>query len=126
MPALFLILWLLAINLAAALAFRSDKRRARERRWRIPERHLLFLALLGGWPGTKWAQHRYRHKTRKQPFGLVLNLVPVTWIALLALCLVAPLWHDSRLAASLEAGLAPPPIPQEAPRRTPRFSQQAR
>ena len=61
-------------NLLTYTAFALDKRRAVQGGWRIPERTLLLLAALGGWPAAKLAQHRLRHKTRKQPFRLMLNL----------------------------------------------------
>jgi hypothetical protein len=35
-----------------------------------------------GWFGAKSGQYFFRHKTRKQPFGTLLNLVPVGWILL--------------------------------------------
>lgn len=71
-----------AINLLTYLAFRSDKARAVAGQWRHPESRLLSLAMFGGWLGAKLAQRRYRHKTRKQPFRTLLNLVPVVWIGL--------------------------------------------
>lgn len=62
-------------NLLTYTAFAVDKHRAVQGGWRMPERTLLLLAALGGWPAAKLAQHRLRHKTRKQPFRLMLNLV---------------------------------------------------
>ncbi|MGH1415038.1 MAG: DUF1294 domain-containing protein [Pelagimonas sp.] len=63
------------INVAAFLAFWVDKRRAKTHEWRIPEKTLLGLAVAGGSPGAKLAQIRLRHKTRKQPFATLLNLI---------------------------------------------------
>lgn len=65
------------INGLAYMAFRIDKGRAIEDGWRVPERTLLFLALIGGWLGAKAAQRRFRHKTRKEPFRSHLNTIPV-------------------------------------------------
>lgn len=64
----------LLANALAYVAFAVDKSRAINTQGRIPERSLLILATLGGWLGAKIAQHRLRHKTRKQPFGILLNL----------------------------------------------------
>ena len=69
-----LAVYLLIANLLAYLAFVLDKGRAVRGEWRIAETTLLTLALLGGWPGAKLAQWRFRHKTRKQPFRTMLNL----------------------------------------------------
>ena len=54
----------------------------------MPEKTLLLLALLGGWPLAKLAQRRFRHKTRKQPFATLLNLVPFAWMGLAVVYLV--------------------------------------
>jgi uncharacterized membrane protein YsdA (DUF1294 family) len=56
-------------------AFAMDKSRAKRRAWRIPERVLLTLALIGGWPAAKFAQRSLRHKTRKEPFRTMLNII---------------------------------------------------
>ena len=66
--------YILLANALAYTAFAVDKSRAINAQSRIPERSLLILATLGGWIGAKIAQHRLRHKTRKQPFGILLNL----------------------------------------------------
>ena len=66
--------YILLANSLAYAAFAVDKSRAVNAQRRIPERSLLMLAMLGGWIGAKAAQYRLRHKTRKQPFGILLNL----------------------------------------------------
>lgn len=67
-----LVLHLVAINALAFGAFWLDKRRAREGRWRTPEKTLLTIALLGGGLGAVCGQQVFRHKTRKEPFRTVL------------------------------------------------------
>ena len=78
----------LLINALAYAAFAIDKSRAICAERRIPERSLLILAALGGWPGAKIAQHRLRHKTRKQPFGILLNLSVLVLPGLIATALL--------------------------------------
>lgn len=56
------------------VAYRSDKRRAEEGSWRIPESTLHLADLLGGWPGGLIAQRQYRHKTAKTSFQVVFWL----------------------------------------------------
>ena len=76
--------YILLANTLAYTAFAVDKSRAQNAQARIPERSLLILATLGGWIGAKAAQYRLRHKTRKQPFGILLNLSVLVIPALLA------------------------------------------
>ena len=72
---LLLIVLLVILNLFTMLRFRQDKQRAVAGERRIPEAHLLGLALLGGSPGALAARHMFRHKTRKQPFSTWLFLI---------------------------------------------------
>lgn len=67
----------------AFIAYRSDKQRAQDGGWRVPELTLHLLDLLGGWPGAFLAQRRYRHKTAKASFQLIF------WVTVLAYELVA-------------------------------------
>ena len=68
---------LLAVNGLTVLAYAIDKRAARRGARRVPERTLLALGLVGGWPGAIVAQRRLRHKTRKQSFQRSFRLTVV-------------------------------------------------
>ena len=72
-----LALYFLVINAAAFVAFAVDKRRATLGEYRIPERTLLMLALMGGTPAAFLAQKLLSHKTRKEPFRTYLLLIAV-------------------------------------------------
>jgi len=63
------------INALAFALWGVDKRRARLGQWRVPEANLLAIAFLGGTIGAKLGQRVFRHKTRKQPFAGVLNMM---------------------------------------------------
>lgn len=80
--------YILLANALAYTAFAVDKSRAVNAQGRIPERSLLILATLGGWIGAKIAQHRLRHKTRKQPFGILLNLSVLVLPGLVATAII--------------------------------------
>ncbi|MGV8985797.1 MAG: DUF1294 domain-containing protein [Cypionkella sp.] len=56
------------------VAFRLDQRRAMAGEWRVPEKTLLMLATLGGWPGAKLAQLAFPHEFSKRAFRIMLNL----------------------------------------------------
>ena len=80
---LLLLLWIAVVNPVTFAVYAWDKSRARFGAWRVPESRLLFLALIGGWPGAKLAQHLLHHKTRKMPFARRLNTVPVIQLMLI-------------------------------------------
>ncbi|WP_144096497.1 DUF1294 domain-containing protein [Croceicoccus sediminis] len=72
-----LALYLLAINVWTVGQFWHDKSRAMNGGWRVPEGHLLGLALIGGSPGAFLARKVFRHKTRKEPFSTRLQVIAV-------------------------------------------------
>ena len=81
-------IYLFLINAITYLMFWIDKERAQLRLYRISEGHLLLLAMLGGSPAAIFAQQHLRHKTRKQPFGMMLlgifgiQIFAAIWLAL--------------------------------------------
>ncbi|PZU57861.1 MAG: DUF1294 domain-containing protein [Sphingobium sp.] len=81
---LLVALALLVVNGLTFLLFAHDKARARQGGWRVPEAHLLMLALVGGSVGAVTAQKLFRHKTRKEPFRTVLQVIVVLQLGLLA------------------------------------------
>jgi uncharacterized membrane protein YsdA (DUF1294 family) len=66
-----------------------DKSAARNARWRISERTLQVVGLLGGWPGSVMAVYVFRHKSRKVSFQRGL------WATALVNC-AALLWLGTR------------------------------
>lgn len=67
--------YLIVINLCGLLAMKSDKRRAKEGNWRIPEKTLFLLAVLGGSLGCLFGMFHYRHKTRRLLFRIGLPVI---------------------------------------------------
>jgi len=61
-----------------------DKRRARGRGRRVPERTFFTLALLGGAFGILAGSSMFRHKTLKASFIGVILLSTVLWVVALA------------------------------------------
>jgi len=88
--ALYAFASVIALNLATIMAFRADKRAAVAGGRRVRESTLLWLAFLGGSPAAYWSRRRFRHKTRKQPFGDRLDRVVMVQVGVLVG--VATLW----------------------------------
>lgn len=80
--------YLAVINFTTCVAYGLDKGRAKSGKWRIPERTLLLLALIGGSLGALAGMIMFRHKTRKAKFVIsvpvmfVVHCVIVTMLAL--------------------------------------------
>ena len=62
------------VSFITFLVYAIDKNAARKRGWRVPEKLLHLLALLGGWPGALASQRLLRHKCSKRPFLVVFWL----------------------------------------------------
>ncbi len=77
----FLIAWFGFTNAMAFLLYGYDKLRASSAGERVPERHLLAVAAMGGWPGALLGMMLFRHKTAKLSFQLKFAVVFVVWAA---------------------------------------------
>lgn len=62
-------IYLIIINLTGLFVMWEDKRRAKKNLWRIPEKVLFGVALLGGAFGTTYGMYRFRHKTKHWYFN---------------------------------------------------------
>lgn len=69
-PRRLLIAWLALWSLVLLAVMGIDKRRARRGLWRVPEKRLFLLALLGGAWGGWLGMGLFRHKTRHWTFRL--------------------------------------------------------
>lgn len=74
----------LLLSLIDFLLMGIDKGRAKGGGWRIPERVLLGLALLGGSPGGVLGMKLFRHKTRHWYFRYGLPGILMLQVALVA------------------------------------------
>lgn len=74
--------WIVLMTVVGFAAMGIDKRRARHRRLRIPERTLFLFAVLGGTLGILLGMKAFHHKTRHNTFrygmpGLLLGQMAV-------------------------------------------------
>lgn len=77
-----LLVWLAVINLLTFIVYGEDKRRARKGKWRVPEKTLFLLPLLGGSVGALLGMRVFHHKTKHWYF---VWGVPAILLAQLAL-----------------------------------------
>ena len=83
-----LIIYLVAVNIITFLAMFIDKKKAKHGSWRISEKSLFILVLLGGGIGGIAGMYTFRHKTKKPafyigfPFILIFEIVSVIFILL--------------------------------------------
>ena len=72
-----LLAYLALVNLLTFVLYGADKRKAQKGAWRVPEKTLLLLPLLGGSVGGILGMQTFRHKTKHWyfKFGLPAMLV---------------------------------------------------
>lgn len=72
------------MNIITFFAYGNDKKRARQNRWRISEKVLMTLALLGGSAGAFLGMQVFHHKTKKPLFkiGVPCILIIHIWVLL--------------------------------------------
>ena len=80
--------YLLVINLIGVLIMYIDKKKAKYGRWRISEKALLIVALLGGSIGTITGMYWFRHKTQKIKFTLGFPTILISEIIIITYFLI--------------------------------------
>ena len=70
-----LFIYLIIINIIASLLYGIDKYSAIRQKYRISEKSLHIIELIGGSPAAFIAQRIFHHKTRKTSFQIVFWLI---------------------------------------------------
>lgn len=81
------IIYLFLINVFTFCIFGLDKHKARRHKWRIAEKHLFLLAILGGSMGAEAGMLFFRHKTKHARFVFGIPLILILQIILYFLTL---------------------------------------
>lgn len=71
----FLLAYLFIVNAAGFLLMLADKIKAKKNAWRIPEKVLFLVALLGGSLGSLLGMYAFRHKTKHPTFTFGMPLI---------------------------------------------------
>ena len=82
-PVITYLLWYLAaVNLVTFTVYGVDKAKARRGAWRVPEKTLFLLPLLGGSIGALLGMRVFHHKTKHWYFVWGIPLILLAQIAL--------------------------------------------
>ena len=77
-----LLVWLAAVNVVTFAVYGIDKAKAKRGAWRVPERTLFLLPLLGGSLGALLGMRVFHHKTKHWYFMWGIPLILLAQIAL--------------------------------------------
>lgn len=78
-----IIIYLLIINIVTFLSMGIDKYKAKRGKWRIQEKTLLTLVVLGGGIGGIAGMYVFRHKTQKPRFFIGFPLIMIMQILII-------------------------------------------
>ncbi len=82
-----LLIYLIVMNLIGLAVMAMDKSKARHHAWRIPEKTLFLVSILGGSVGTWAGMYLFHHKTKHwyfvvgMPLILAAQLAAGVWLA---------------------------------------------
>lgn len=71
---MLLVFYFLLVNVWLFILMGIDKKRAKRNQWRIAEKSLLLLGLVGGGLGGLVGMELYRHKTKQVKFKIIYGI----------------------------------------------------
>lgn len=77
-----IIIYYLLINLIAFIAMYVDKQKAKKNEWRISEKTLIMLSVIGGSIGMLCGMNLFRHKTKHAKFKYGVPIIIIIQIAI--------------------------------------------
>ncbi len=80
-----LLVYLLSVNALGFVLMLSDKKKAQKNHYRIPERTLIFTAIVGGSLGCYLGMQLFRHKTKHPLFYIGIPVILAIQILLAVL-----------------------------------------
>ena len=75
------------INIIGFFSMFIDKRRAMQNKWRIPEKTLFLIAIIGGSIGSNAGMRLFRHKTKHWYFAYGMPAILLIQIVIISLLL---------------------------------------
>jgi len=77
------IAYIVVMGMLGFILMGIDKRRAIKKKWRVPEKTLLMVAVLGGGIGSFLGMILFRHKIRHLAFMILLPLAAAAYAGIL-------------------------------------------
>ena len=79
---MYIAIYLILVNLTGFIQMLADKQRAKKGAWRIPEKMLFLVAIIGGSIGSILGMYTFRHKTKHMSFVIGMPLILILQIVL--------------------------------------------
>lgn len=82
----YILIYLVILNVIGILIMGIDKWKAKKGKWRIPEKSLFMISLIGGSLGTLAGMYLFHHKTKHwyfvigMPFILILHFLILAFL----------------------------------------------
>lgn len=76
-----IIIYLILINITGFAVMGIDKWKARKQAWRIPEKTLFLISILGGSIGSITGMYTFHHKTKHWYFVIGMPLILIVQVA---------------------------------------------
>ena len=84
----FFAAYLILLNIVGFIMSAVDKSAAKRHKWRVPEKNLFAVSLLGGAVGTLISMLLFRHKTKHKRFMIGIPLIILAQILLFVLLII--------------------------------------
>lgn len=88
--------YLLLVNLTGFILMGADKHKAKKRAWRISERTLFLVAILGGSIGSMLGMYTFRHKTKHKKFVIGIPALILIQTGLILLVFIQNQWKETQ------------------------------
>lgn len=79
---IIVLVYFLFMNLFGIYAMGSDKKKAKLHKWRVPEKTLFLISLIGGSIGTWAGMYLFHHKTKHWYFVVGMPAILISQIGL--------------------------------------------
>lgn len=78
-----MIYYLLIINIITFIIYGIDKHKSKKHKYRISEKTLIILSIIGGVFGAFFGMIIFHHKTQKRVFIILIPLIMLIWVYIL-------------------------------------------